>query len=226
VNSKSKSWLAVALLQIGMAGNALAVSIYNERAAFEATLDPGTLTVEDFESEYAFGLGDIPNGKDSLDLNYFSVSSAEPVIKIMGYAHSGSHNTTSSNTTIDGTNYLYLDTDTGLQGSTTTISLKNPADAFGFNYTGVYEPGTAFTVSIGSSTFTVTPNNPEGDPLFWGILGLGIITDITITTSLDSGFGVDDVTFGMAVPLPPALWLFGSGLLALAGGSAKRKSHS
>jgi hypothetical protein len=42
----------------------------------------------------------------------------------------------------------------------------------------------------------------------------------------DSGYGVDDVTFGSAIPLPPALWLFGSGLLALAGSGMKRKIRS
>ena len=100
----------------------------------------------------------------------------------MGYENSGSQNTTP-----DGYKYLYLDTDIGLQGSTSTISLESQADAFGFNYTGVFEPGTIFTVHIGSSSFELTANNPESDPLFWGVRGLGRFTDITITTSPDSG---------------------------------------
>jgi len=59
------------------------------------------------------------------------------------------------------------------------------------------------------------------------VLGLGSsFTNITLYTSVDSGYGVDDVIFGSAVPLPPAIWLFGSGLLVLVGGTRKGKAHS
>ena len=200
------------LLYAGMAGNASAITVFTDRAAFEAALN--AYSIEDFESYPTYGtpdpLLDIPDGLTSLDLNDFSLTATPQAIKIWDAAHSGSHNTTPG-----GSQFLYLDTDTGTAGSTTVFSLYNPVNAFGFDYTGVYEPGTTFTVAIGSDVFNLALNNPEATPLFWGIIGPGSFSDITLATSTDSGYGVDDVTFGAAVPLPPALWLFASGLLAL-----------
>ena len=48
MNIRSTSWLALAMLQIGMAGNALAATVYTDRSLFEAALMSST--VEDFES--------------------------------------------------------------------------------------------------------------------------------------------------------------------------------
>ena len=223
VNIKSTAWLAVAVLQFGIMGNAQAVTVFTDRSLFEAAL--ASYSVETFESYATIGTPDpqfnIPDGQTATVLDDFSLAAPAPTIKIADFYHDGSHNTTSG-----GTQYLYLDTDTGLQGSTTGITLDEQADAFGFDYTGVFEPDTTFTVSIGSDTFILDLNSPEDSPLFWGVLGLGSFTNIRLTTSLDSGYGVDDVIFGSAVPLPPALWLFGSGLLALAGGASKRTSHN
>jgi hypothetical protein len=222
VNFKSTFWLTLAVLHLGIAGNALAATVYTYRTEFEAALLSST--IENFENEDPFGIGDFPNGQPDLTLQHFSLAATPNAIKIMGGPHSGSHNTTAG-----GENFLYLDTDnpgTVITGSTTDFSLYNPVDAFGFDYTGVFEPGTAFTVTIGSNVFNPVLNNPESSPLFWGVLGLGSFTDITLTTSLDSGYGVDDVTFGSAIPLPPAIWLFGSGLMALAGGAVNRKTRS
>jgi hypothetical protein len=236
VNIKPTSWMALAALYLGTAGNALAVTVFTDRSAFESAL--ASYSIEDFESYATVGTPNVdpitlnPTGLSSLALNEFSLTATPDAIKIWDANHSGSHNTTPG-----GTKFLYLDTDNlGIAngnpiGSTTVFSLTNPVDAFGFDYTGVFEPGTAatastFTVSIGSVDFDLNFNNPEDVPLFWGVIGLGSFTDITLSTSLDSGYGVDDVTFGSAVPLPPALWLFGSGLLALAGGAARRKPRS
>lgn len=232
MNNKSKSWLALALLQFGVAGNAMAATVFTDRTSFEAAL--ATYSIENFESYATVGTADPyfnqPDGLTSLALNDFSLSATPRAIKIWDAYHDGSHNTTTGDPNYS--NFLYLDTDNrGIAngttvGSSTTISLNNQADAFGFEYTGVFEPGTTFTVTIGSTTFDLSLNSPEDSPLFWGVLGLGSFTDIMLTTSLDSGYGVDDVIFGTAVPLPPALWLFGSGLLALAGGATNRKTPS
>jgi len=233
VNNTSKSWLTVALLQVGMAGNAVAATVFTDRTLFEAAL--ASYDLENFESHATVGTADPylnqPDGLTSLALQDFSLSATPRAIKIWDAEHDGSHNTTTGDPNYS--KFLYLDTDNlGIAngtsvGSSTTISLNNQADAFGFDYTGVFEPGTTFTVTIGSTTFDLSLNDPEGSPLFWGILGLGSFTDINLTTSMDSGYGVDDVVFGTAVPVPPAIWLFGSGLLALAGGGASnRKARS
>lgn len=222
---KPTSYVALAVFSVALAGNAQAYTVFTDRTAYESALL--SYTIEDFESYGTVGTPDpllmIPDGRDTLTLNHFTLSATPDAIKIWDADHSGSHNTTTG-----GTQFLYLDTDnlgyaSGTPvGSTTTFSLNNAVDAFGFDYTGVFEPGTAFTVSIGSFSDNLALNNPEATPLFWGVIGLGSFTDVTLATSLDSGYGVDQVTFGLAVPLPPALWLFGSGLLALVGGAARR----
>jgi len=225
MNIKSTSWLTLALL-IGMTGNAQAVTVFTDRSSFEAAL--AAYSIEDFESYPTYGTPDplfnIPDGLTYLALNDFSLSASPKAIKIWDASHSGSHNTTAG-----GAQFLYLDTDNmgnanGTPvGSTTVFSLYNPVDAFGFDYTGVFEPGTVFTVTIGSDVFNLSLNNPEDVPRFFGVIGPGSFTDVTLYTSLDSGYGVDDVTFGTAVPLPPALLLFGTGLMAMVGGAPRRR---
>ena len=239
--TKPTTWIVAALLGLGVTANAVAVTVYTEytdRVAFEAAL--ATSTTEDFESpsydpylitpDPSFN---IPNGLTNLTpppLMYFSLVAdlavpADPadrkVIKIWDALHEGSHNTTAG-----GKKFLYLDTDIGLIGSETDFLLNSQVDAFGFDYTGVFEFGTAFTVTIGSDIFNLSLNNPEATPLFWGVIGSAKFSTVTLFTDLDSGYGVDDVTFGFAIPLPPAIWLFGSGLLALAGSSMKRRMRS
>jgi hypothetical protein len=227
VNIKSTSWLAISVVTLCMAGNALAATVYTNRAEFEAALL--SFTVEDFESYQTNDTPDVdvflkPTGHPSLELTYFSLAATPDAIKILDAPHSGSHNTSSGS---NDSQFLYLDTDAGLQGVITAdITLKQQVDAFGFNYTGVFEPDTDFTVTIGSYSFNLSRNNPESTPLFWGVLGLGDFTQITLYTSSDSAYGVDDVIFGSAVPLPPAIWLFGSGLLALVGSTRKGKAHN
>jgi hypothetical protein len=243
VNIKSTSWLAVAVLQMGMAGDALAAIVYTNRALFEAALNPDTVTIETFEDS-SYETVDTPDqdiflnptGKSSQTLDYFSVETDPAAIKIFEGEHTNSHNTTTG-----GNQFLYLDTDLGLQGVITADILPNQSlldqslNAFGFDYTGVLEPGTVFTVTIDQVEYTLT-NNPgtllsngnfiDTESSFWGIIGVSSIDKITLYTSSDSAYGVDDVIFGSAVPLPPAFWLFGSGLLALAGGARKGKAHS
>ena len=234
MNIKSIAWLTVALLQLGIAGNTLAVTVFTDRTAFEAALLSSD--VETFESYDPFGDPDpqfnIPDGLQDWTGTYFSLHAEPEAIKILDHSYPDPSVAPLDvvNTTSGGAKFLYLDTDNPgnvITGSTTTFNLDNPVDAFGFNYTGVFEPGTIFTVQIGSDTFTLDLNNPRAAPLFWGVIGLGTTFDtIMLSTSLDSGYGVDDVIFGSAVPLPPAIWLFGSGLLALASGARIRKTRS
>lgn len=233
MTTKSTTLLVTALLGLGVTANAVAATVpYTDRALFEAAF-LSTPKIEDFESYPLIGNPDpiFPDdyGLASLDsppLKYFSLTATPDAIKIWGPEHSGSHNTT-----VGGFNFLYLDTDEFLLGSETVFELDSPVNAFGFDYTGVFGPDTEdtlsiFTVTVNSETFTLDPNNLEDDQLFWGVIAPANFTTATLFTSLDSGYGVDDVTFGFAVPLPPALWLFGSGLLALAGSSTKRRIRS
>jgi hypothetical protein len=240
VGIKAKTWLAVVMLLAAMAGNAPAATVYTNRVEFEAALNAATVTVETFEDP-SYETVDTPGvdiflnptGHYSQTLNYFSIETDPSAIKIYPGEHVYSYNTT-----FGGNQFLYLDTDKGLQGVVTADIFPNQSllaqspDAFGFNYTGLHEPGNVFTVTIDQVVYaldnnpgTVTGTTITGDhPLFWGVIGVNSLDTITLHTTNDSAFGVDDVIFGAAVPLPPALWLFGSGLLVLAGGARKNKA--
>ncbi len=242
MTTKSTTLLVAALLGLGVTANAVAVTVYTtytDRALFEAAL--ATSTTEDFESYATIGKPDplLPSeyGRSNLTLDEFSLAATPNAIKITDDDPYGSHNTT-----VGGAKFLYLDTDSSKKASETDFLLNDPVTAFGFDYTGVFEPGTAFTVTIGSDIFNPDLNNPEADALFWGVIGTASFNTVTLSTFTDinvvalsisdingfgdSGYGVDDVTFGSAIPLPPAIWLFGSGLLALAGSGLKRRKHS
>jgi hypothetical protein len=79
----------------------------------------------------------------------------------------------------------------------------------------------------GSSVGSVNFSNPNGTtPDFLGIQNLLGIDSITVTTAsnFNGFFGMDDFRFesNTAVPVPAAIWLFGSGLFAVMGMRKKR----
>ena len=197
----------IVLLLIGVANTALG-AVFANRTAFETALI--SFHIEDFESYPT--IGDEDRGAlSNLTLNDFSLSSTPAAIKIWKSEHYGSHNTT-----LGGTAFLYLDTDLGFTGSETTFTFSTSINAFGFDYTGINEPGTRSEVILGEQIFNFTAKAPiASTSLFWGIIGIGDFTSVTLLTDLDSGFGVDEVTFASAVPLPATVWLFVSGLLLL-----------
>ena len=233
MTTKSTRLLVAALLGLGVTANAVAVTVtdyttYTDRALFEAAL--ATSTTEGFGTNSTIGVPDpllYGFGLASLTLDDFSLTATPLAIKIWKELYFGSHNTSAGP---DDDQFLFLDTDDGPVGSTTNFLLNSPVTAFGFDYTGVFGHDTTFKVTIGSDPFEFELSlNDENKPLshlFWGVIGTTSFEKITLITDRDGGYGVDEVTFGSAIPLPPAIWLFGSGLLALAGSGMKRKIRS
>jgi len=95
MKTKSTTLLVAALLGLGVTANAVAVTVYTDRTAFEAAL--ATSTIETFESYVNGGTSsppdpiinphpylsdDDPNGLISLSLDYFSLTADRPAIKI------------------------------------------------------------------------------------------------------------------------------------------------
>ena len=79
--------------------------------------------------------------------------------------------------------------------------------------------------------------NTTSLPITWGTYSLGIVIDASLdgqilqfgflnTASFYESSGViyDNVNFGTVVPVPAALWLFGSGLLGLVGIARRKKA--
>jgi hypothetical protein len=110
-------------------------------------------------------------------------------------------------------------------GDTMTFTFNKSIDAFGAYFTGWQYNGQTITYTDGSTEVLDMPigDNSAGGTLFFGFKDEGrTIASITYN-SLNDIVSIDDVRLSVSqVPIPAAIWLFGSGLLGLVG-IARRK---
>jgi len=185
---------------------------YTNRGLFEAALGSYTIDPMNYGT-----VGTIASGA-VVGLNFydFLVQTTPNALKIIA----GSDGYGAFDTTGDAqAKFLYLDTDIGFQGSATTFTMHSPTLGFGFDYTGVTQAGGTFTAAVLGSTFNLAFNplppggGPSTTPLFWGVISTAPFDQIVLTTSNDSGYGVDQVTFGgTAIPEPSTFALMGLGI--------------
>ena len=105
---------------------------------------------------------------------------------------------------------------------TATFSFSTPISAFAIDVNTFANADGAYTASIDtgdivSSLFEVFPNQSTGQ--FIGFVSDVAFTDVTIVSSGFS-YTLDTLVYGDAsavVPVPAAVWLFGSGLIGLLG---------
>lgn len=117
------------------------------------------------------------------------------------------------NTTLNGTNYLYV------QGGTATFTFSNPIDSFGAFFTGVQTVfGTVtLTFNDGSDRVVTVPAEPDasGGVSFVGFTDSGArISSLTVVAGSGGAgdfIGVDDVRVTFAAVPEPTTW----GLLSL-----------
>ncbi len=190
---------------------------YTDRANFLA--DAGNVDIETFESSPIVGTTN-SGAVESIAFDDFTVSSTPVATKVINAdAYYGVFNTTP-----EGENYLYIDTDEGYVGSTATFVFDSPKTSIGFDYTGFNESGSTFDLSINGDTYSLAMNPNDPTSAFWGYTSEQSFSSFSFTTSSDSGYSFDQVTYS-EIPVPAAIWLFVSGLAGLTGaGIGKRRS--
>lgn len=113
-------------------------------------------------------------------------------------------------------------------GGNITFTFDTPIDSFGFYVTGLQAslvPQQTVTYFDGSSAVFNFPAANDGGGAFIGFTDIGrSITSVTLNLTNDV-VAIDDIRYGVsAVPVPAAVWLFGSGLVGLVGASRRKKA--
>lgn len=110
-----------------------------------------------------------------------------------------------------------------------TDTLTGTVAAGEFTATGGYSTATGCTSLSGTNycAFAMSPQTNTFTAVS-GSVGLSIGYPGTINASYYAPAGLNNYTysFGPAVPIPAAAWLFGSGLAGLAGAARRRKANA
>jgi len=168
---------------------------FTDRAAFEAAL--GAFSVETFESAPLSGSGS-SGGVASISFDDFKVDTVPPAAKVLNFTHFGAFNTTPG-----GANYLYLDSDVGFVGVATTITPNNPVHAIGFDYTSIVVASSTNTVTVQGQAFTLALSTSTQHRFFGYISTNGqALADLTVSTSTNSAYGIDQLTLGAPCSSP------------------------
>ena len=204
-----------------------AATVYADRPAFEATL--GKSVVDDYEnSGYTNAQDDLTMSAVVGETDY--VATAWTDGDYVGPAGDSS-GLTASNIYCAGCNGSFR-----LSFTTSSVGSADGVYGVGFEFFNSIEPYHAFvTFGDGSTQDIVMDTATTASMAFFGITSPDLIRSIHF--GLEDGgatsigyFGIDNLTLGSPVPLPAALYLFGSGLLLVfakgAGNRERRMSPS
>ena len=221
--TSSKLASATIALLLSTSSNA-ALLTSTDQALFLASLS-GNITTLDFESQAP---GSQVNSGDTLNGITFDYSIGSPPLDMM---------VANDYLTTSGSNYLGLN-DTGNEnffyaGDSFTMTFDTTQNSVGLY---LVSSDVLFTNDFSISTSAGSVFNSDVNYFDVGDGGLayyvGLTSDIGFTSAilqfdaLAEGtflYSVDDITYASAVPVPAAVWLFGSGLIGLTG-MARRKT--
>lgn len=200
--------LTVVLSSISMLSNAAIIS-YSDRSTWQIASGGGSSDILDNLDSGSGGGGFIDRG------TYTSTGTAQNAFP-----------NGNGTTTIDGTGYIRY-----LLNSTTfgTLTFDDPIFSLGFDI-NPHSGSLGALVSVDIDGLALTSYMLPGTDVngFVGFISDTAFTTFTITSLTDAWHGVDNLeAFSAAaspVPVPAALWLFGSGLLGLVGVARRRKA--
>lgn len=194
-----KKYIVPFILCISSASNASLITPFQERASFEATTS--SLNLETFNSF----VSETPFHTSPLDVGDFSLSMT------------GKPSTRTPTNSIDippvqfsrrdvnGTNVASI-----LISERTSffITFDTPIHEFGANFADFQDDEFRTDIIIGSNILT-----PDIDSTFFGLISDTAFNTVEFRGRSSDGFGMDNVSY--SVPIPAAVWLFGSGLTGL-----------
>lgn len=192
---------------------------YTNQAEFLSVIGPN-FVLEDFES-YPTDL----TFQTSIATTYFTATTV-PNSGGDSWLLLGDH---SGNYVFDGANALVAGSESG-DAFTLSFTFNAPINYIGFNLIGFGNttPGTLTMLTDAGDSFLLAENPPQqsspSNIYFFGLINTNLaFSELTfIKTSLNDGIGFDEIYFS-AVPIPPSIWLFGSGLLGLIEISRRNK---
>lgn len=220
-----KIWkLTSATIALGLTSgltNAASITTFTDRALFDAAVGPTVL--ENFTSTSHFP---IPGGTLDSTTSFGSLNAGDIQV---GATYS---------TPVGPGNYFNIDAGGGFTGgfldslSSTgerdlTITYDSSISAFGFD-TNSLMPNFDITINFTSGgTYTNSFSGISGMTFFGFQSDLADISSVVIDGNGSSfNFAIDNHSFGgvSAVPVPAAVWLFGSGLIGLIGFARRKKA--
>jgi hypothetical protein len=212
-----KRVLALSLIGLLSTAAQAATTNYSNRAAFEAAISGAT--TETFDS-YSV---DTSFAGTPVNIGDFSVVTTGTSTSTSGYNYIDVVPLATSESDVNGTNDLRIYTNSS---SSFTIQFNTAITSLGFDWANLNDSSHRTDLYIDgvlTNVLDTTFSYPETG-------FVGFISDIAFTTIEFRGlqndvFGLDNITYAShPVPVPAAVWLFGSGLFGLVGFSKKRKS--
>jgi|GEM_PF-2245303 len=207
------------LVTVNFSGAVAAAPIYfSDRTQFEAAIT-GALSFESFEGPtYPANLGtdaidvggftfSVDGGRANNNIGHFNASPGSATYRVTEGLRSLTYNSNS-------VNYATFD------------AFDSPITAFGLDIaTDVGD-----TVNVRGGTINSDLILSAYSPLFWGVIDLAGISEVTFgaLNNYRSRYYFDSVSYGQAaglnpVPVPPAVFMFASGLLGFIGLRRKAK---
>lgn len=191
-----------------------ATVLYTDRSAFQSAAS--ALLEEGFNTRF--------DAAPTVDFGDFSVSAANENVFSGGFPEVVSEGARSI--------YGFDSTPVIGIGNAFRFDFDQPITAFGIDINDIADnpPSLALILRASNNGSLLTPTSnlktaPDVSNLFFGVIDTVPFTRLTIDWN-DAGYvvGFDYLQYS-AVPVPAAIWLFGSGLLGLIGVAKKRRRH-
>lgn len=204
-------------LTLGMISTTQAATVYTSRDAF--ITDTVNINTENFNSITDF----TPYHSTPLDTGAFTISMTGTVRTDSGRNVIDPAPPQFASFDVDGTQIANVLIDSG---SSLFLTFDQAIYSFGVDLASLND-NILRTEIIAANTTTTPQIEAETFVRFFGISSSTAFTTIEFRGIANDGFGMDNVMYSTApvsaVPVPAAVWLFGSGLIGLAGIARRKK---